>query len=1130
MANLADLLLRIRGDSSDAQKDVGTLAGLIKAFGSLESTAEIDVDTGEAQAELVALRTTLESLQDETVNVDLHTSKAESQIAKLGKQLSLLGDESPDINAGGGRGNVEQEGAQTRLSDADETQRLSDLRTNVAAAFTDIRGELLETDKQFQQVDSRIAKFATQGDGNLARVTRAILRFRRTKAEVELDLKDESFLGKMFAIERGLDALRGTSVDVDVDVDRQGSASRATSGLTAAFSRLTAGGNRVTEGVRNVSSSMGPFSVQMTKGVLAVAGLAVSIGVGLLGALSALGVTAVGAAGAVGLLAGALATSLAPAVALGIATFSRFGKIMEAGKAQEQAKASATQRSAQASQSAAQAAEQRRSAELAVGEALRSVEQAESGVQDARSQAADDIAQAVKAQVAAARSLSEANADLQKTTQEAYRAISDSAEKVTDALLSVEDARLGIDEAALGVREAEAALADLRTESGASAGALNDVFSKFTDVDVDFDPSKLIAGLETAGVDQTDQQLEIERAILRVRRAKLSEKQANDGLSDSERALADARAENLKFQRQGISAFAPYTSAVAAQQNAIRSLNEATAEANELQRAGIGGAPGVVSALQAVEDAERRLAEARRARTMVQSQAGLMPDDADKAQELLAQLTGAERAFLAVLTRVKAQMRTIFQPATDAIFMGLTKVLSMAPALFAPLQRSFLVLGQSIAGAMTHVMKSLIQPDMIAKFNLIILGAARLAAILGGPAFAAFLRIMTNLAVAAMPYLIAGANRFAAAMQRWSTGIFSVQGFQRILAALMPMLGSMARLFGAIGAVGLAFFRAVSPIATIFTNQLAMMVQKLADFLNTKEGQELVKKFFTDMSKFAAAVLPFIFQLVIFFGQLFQAAAPALTVIFNTLTFILGIVNKVVAAFMPLLQVLILIGTYILGGFIGGIVKLITRVSVLAAVFPKTFGKIRKIVGDVVGFVTKMFGGLVNILTWPFRKFLGFLDGIGGKIVGGAKKIITWIIEGIKSAPGAIYGALKKALGPVGNLLPGSEPKDKSSPLTRLDKAGKAILTNMISGVPQGGKELSVALHRQLVPVVGNLQTAVASPKSLPAQGGAGPGTVIERQDVNIPSAPGYEGMGDPTTQALKFARELRRRGRGRGL
>ena len=91
------------------------------------------------------------------------------------------------------------------------------------------------------------------------------------------------------------------------------------------------------------------------------------------------------------------------------------------------------------------------------------------------------------------------------------------------------------------------------------------------------------------------------------------------------------------------------------------------------------------------------------------------------------------------------------------------------------------------------------------------------------------------------------------------------------------------------------------------------------------------------------------------------------------------------------------------------------------------------------------------------------------------------------------------------------------------------ILTNLALNLQPGSADLAKPMHRALTPAVGSLATGLSGSSS-GAVGAGGPnynGPYIAHQDVNVPPAPGYSGMGDATTQAAILALQIRRRGRG---
>ncbi len=209
---------------------------------------------------------------------------------------------------------------------------------------------------------------------------------------------------------------------------------------------------------------------------------------------------------------------------------------------------------------------------------------------------------------------------------------------------------------------------------------------------------------------------------------------------------------------------------------------------------------------------------------------------------------------------------------------------------------------------------------------------------------------------------------------------------------------------------------------------------------------------------------------------------------------------------------------------------------------------------------------LLNVILWPFRKALELLDGLKDRFIRGATrivgwvkeglvglgktilapfnwaldkieglkdtfletggKILGWIADGLKSAPKAIWDGFKSALGKLGDLLPGSEPKDKSSPLTGLKKRGSSIFGNIAEGFDLGSRNMTVAMHHALSPVMPTVTASLPNPvrlQSMTPVGNTGPAQVIEHQDVHLPEQVPGAGY-DPKIAAIDLAREMKRR------
>ena len=140
------------------------------------------------------------------------------------------------------------------------------------------------------------------------------------------------------------------------------------------------------------------------------------------------------------------------------------------------------------------------------------------------------------------------------------------------------------------------------------------------------------------------------------------------------------------------------------------------------------------------------------------------------------------------------------------------------------------------------------------------------------------------------------------------------------------------------------------------------------------------------------------------------------------------------------------------------------------------------------------------------------------------------LAQGIRDGADAVHGTLVKAAGPdalgalVGDIKPAVE-------LAAGGIVGRATWATIGEGTH---KEAVLPLSRT---VFGQLGRAISSAMAIRGPGAipvaamgagtasGGPGYTIQKMDIVLPPAPGYDQMGDPRHQAMQFARELSRRG-----
>lgn len=114
--------------------------------------------------------------------------------------------------------------------------------------------------------------------------------------------------------------------------------------------------------------------------------------------------------------------------------------------------------------------------------------------------------------------------------------------------------------------------------------------------------------------------------------------------------------------------------------------------------------------------------------------------------------------------------------------------------------------------------------------------------------------------------------------------------------------------------------------------------------------------------------------------------------------------------------------------------------TIIGTVFSSAWDKIKSDVSGaatvITGAVTDMGNGIVSILT-----------GLPGRVSGVGEAVMNAIWNGMKAVWDQIVNWLNEQLAWFESQLPGSEPKDRSSPLYGLGRRGAAIVTNLVDGM-----------------------------------------------------------------------------------
>ena len=147
--------------------------------------------------------------------------------------------------------------------------------------------------------------------------------------------------------------------------------------------------------------------------------------------------------------------------------------------------------------------------------------------------------------------------------------------------------------------------------------------------------------------------------------------------------------------------------------------------------------------------------------------------------------------------------------------------------------------------------------------------------------------------------------------------------------------------------------------------------------------------------------------------------------------------------------------------------------------------------------IAGLWGGLVDVLTWPFRQLWAFLDQFDLFEMG--KKLLDTLIEGIKATAGAVVAAVKGVFGKVRDLLPFSDAR--RGPLSDLTASGMALPATFATGVAAGAPAVDRAVRAALVASPGLLAAPVAGPARAaappPRQRAAALTVSIERIEID---------------------------------
>lgn len=887
--------------------------------------------------------------------------------------------------------------------------------------------------------------------GDAGELTQAF-DFQGSQMELDVDTEDvTAAVAQLSLLEAAVVAVDGQDVDIDVDVGRGGietlvSGFRSIIGVLGNAKGAVGGFGSALQGIdlssiasefTNLTVNIGSFGARLGPAVAGVLLFVSVMGTALVGALSAAAAGLAAAAVFAGGLAVAFGATLLPLAAALLPVLLSVANVMKVLQAESTEAATATEDKAKADHDALIFARQRQAAETNLTHAL----QDQANTQRASGQ---QIADARRAEQQATQSLRDA-------TVSAYREMADAIENAADAALSLERAKLSADQAELGVKEAKAALKDFRKETGLVGDSFDDMFKKFTDVDFKGNAEAIVGQMKGIGGTDLggDKQLELQRLVLNVRDAYLRQKEAADGVSDATTNLGRATERAGEFQSQGIRASDNYKAALERVADARRTVTRV--EQNAAQRE-FEAANRVKEARKALEN----LADDRKY--------AVEHSNIQKSESLTRNLTDAERNLLGAVKEVWEAFKDAFGGGTQSLINGLAGALRKIPGLLDKLKPSFGGINAALGQGFTNFFDMITGPEIVAGFTAIT-NAATLVAPLVGTVFGSLAKILLDIAVAALPFMIVALETFSGALQTFATGT-GATGFRDLFTKLQPVFNALLGAGMSIATVLFNFMVAVAPYAEQLFTSIKKTADKFNEWMQSEAGQAQIKSFFETVVPLARKFGTFILKVVEFFIRLMEVFAPVAQFIIDTFNTVLDIVNTVL---------------HVLSVFSGAL-------SDLEDLFVGTF---QRTVEAITGFIDDFVGLGKQLIQ-------GFIEGV--------KSMAGDAVEAITDIPGQALDSVKSGFGIF-------------SPSKVFMEVGHDLGKGLQIGIEKSKRGVRAAATASLVkPAIG-----AASASGGAARGRAG--VTIEQQHVNLPPAPGHDQLGDPRVQADLFAREMARRG-----
>lgn len=465
---------------------------------------------------------------------------------------------------------------------------------------------------------------------------------------------------------------------------------------------------------------------------------------------------------------------------------------------------------------------------------------------------------------------------------------------------------------------------------------------------------------------------------------------------------------------------------------------------------------GVATANRQVADANRAVTKAQQGSADALAGTSTQAQNADVA---LGKLTKTEKTLLKNLRTFVDSFTKTMKPATDAVFKGVSSALTSLTPVIATFKDDFKGLGTTIGKVISDGAKSLGGPEWTSAFAAFTDTANKVIKPLShaiGEVFTGF----RNIAVAAGPLVV----QFVKDLDKFITNIVNkTKNIHTVRGVIKDLVDEMDDWLTLIGQVGTLLFSVLSGGATHGRHlvvELTNVLKKWNAFLDSKEGQERMRKFFdhsitllTNIGNFVLGVKDGFTKTWGVVKSILESINDAFGGVFRAMV---GLIERITGASIDLDKHAN--GWKILGEVLGGIALLkLTHITDLMKLLLK--------VGGAGGAIKGALGALFGI---DKLKGSGGGGGGGGGVVSqllskqGAvpdKPLFVWVVN---EKPGGGGGPGGGVLGKVKGIVPRIVPAGAGVAAGAAAAAGAAVVVTAIVTTKISNKREVDSFNKQL--------------------------------------------------------------------